>query len=87
MVLLCVLVVPALKRLSSTSCPWDLALFGGVARHLSHWRWGVADGGAGHCFPSGHAVAAFAFISGWFALRSHDPRAARWCGKKPCCGR
>ena len=75
--LLCVLAVPALKRLSSTSCPWDLAAFGGAAQHLSHWRWGVPDGGAGHCFPSGHAVAAFAFISQYFLWRGVNARRAR----------
>lgn len=75
--LACLLLVPALKRVSATSCPWDLQAFGGVASYVSHWRFGVADGGPGHCFPSGHAVAAFAFISGWFALRRHAQRAAR----------
>jgi membrane-associated PAP2 superfamily phosphatase len=76
--LVCLLLVPALKRISATSCPWDLQVFGGVAAYVSHWKFGVKDGGPGHCFPSGHAVAAFAFISGWFALRPHAPRAARW---------
>lgn len=76
-ILLCVVAVPALKRLSSTSCPWDLTAFGGAARHLSHWRWGVPDGGAGHCFPSGHAVAAFAFIGQYFLWRNIDARRAR----------
>jgi membrane-associated PAP2 superfamily phosphatase len=76
--LVCLLLVPTLKRVSATSCPWDLQVFGGVAAYVSHWQFGVADGGPGHCFPSGHAVAAFAFISGWFALRSHAPQAARW---------
>jgi membrane-associated PAP2 superfamily phosphatase len=75
--LLCLLLVPGLKQLSSTSCPWDLRLFGGLAEQLSHWRWGVNDGGPGRCFPSGHATAAFAFISGWFMLRGAYPRAAR----------
>ena len=75
--LLCVVAVPALKRLSSTSCPWDLAAFGGAAQHLSHWRWGVPDGGAGHCFPSGHAVAAFAFIGQYFLWRDVNARRAR----------
>ena len=75
--LLCLLLVPALKQLSSTSCPWDLQEFGGVAQQLSHWRYGVADGGGGRCFPSGHAAAAFAFFSGYFFLRPHHPRAAR----------
>ncbi len=74
--LLCVLLVPALKRVSLTSCPYELAEFGGFARHLSHWRWGAADGGPGHCFPSGHAVSAFAFFGLYFLWRDHDPRRA-----------
>ena len=77
MTLACLLLIPTIKRFSPTSCPWDLAEFGGVAQYLSHWRLGVADGGPGHCFPSGHAVAAFAFFSGWFALRRSRPRLAR----------
>jgi membrane-associated PAP2 superfamily phosphatase len=75
--LLCLLLVPALKQLSSTSCPWDLAEFGGTARHVSHWRWGAADGGPGRCFPSGHAVAAFAFLPGYFLWRGRHPALAR----------
>lgn len=74
---LCVLAVPALKQMTNTSCPWDLAQFGGVAAYVGHWRLGVGDGGPGRCFPSGHATAAFAFFSGWFALRHHQPRVAR----------
>lgn len=77
--LLCVLLVPAIKRFSLSSCPWELAEFGGAARHLSHWRWGVADGGPGHCFPSGHAVSAFAFFGLYFLWRGHDARRARAC--------
>jgi len=76
-VVLVVLAVPAIKRLSRTSCPWDLAEFGGVARFVSHWNFGVLDGGAGHCFPSGHAVAAFGFIGMYFLWREHDARRAR----------
>ena len=74
---LCLLGVPALKQISHTSCPWDLAEFGGWAAYVSHWQFGVGDGGPGRCFPSGHATAAFAFFSGWFALREYRPRAAR----------
>ena len=76
-VLLCLVAVPALKRLSLTSCPWDLAEFGGTAHYLSHWRWGLGDGGPGHCFPSGHAVAAFAFMGLYFLWRDHAPARAR----------
>ena len=70
-------VVPLLKRASSTSCPWDLAEFGGQAAYVSHWLPGVADGGPGHCFPSGHAVAAFAFMGLYFLWRDHAPAPAR----------
>lgn len=75
--LLAVLAVPALKRLSLTSCPWDLAEFGGVAHYVSHWTRGLGDGGAGHCFPSGHAVAAFAFLGLYFQWRDLNPQRAR----------
>jgi len=75
------LVTSALKDSSGTSCPWDLAEFGGVARYVSHWNWGVGDGGGGNCFPAGHASSAFCFLSGFFALRHKAPRAAWiWLG-------
>jgi membrane-associated PAP2 superfamily phosphatase len=70
--------VSLLKGLTTTSCPWDLNLFGGVARYVSHWS-GLADGGPGHCFPAGHAASGFAFLGGWFAFRRHDARVAGWC--------
>jgi membrane-associated PAP2 superfamily phosphatase len=77
--LLGLLAVPGLKRISSTSCPWDLAEFGGSVPYVPHWLLSVSDGGPGHCFPSGHAVAAFAFLSLWFLLRDSRPRLARGC--------
>jgi len=70
------LLVPALKRFSATSCPWDLAAFGGRAAYVPHWLLGVSDGGPGHCFPSGHAVAAFAFFGVYFLWRHHRPQGA-----------
>lgn len=72
-------VVTLLKGASLTSCPWDMVDFGGSAQHLSHWLgWWTADGGTGHCFPAGHASVGFAFCVGYFALRHHHPRLARW---------
>lgn len=71
------LLVPLLKRFTATSCPWDLAEFGGSAAYVPHWVSGLTDGGPGHCFPSGHAVAAFAFFGVYFTWRQHRPRAAR----------
>jgi membrane-associated PAP2 superfamily phosphatase len=73
----CAVAVPALKSISRTSCPWDLASFGGRWPFVPHWLPGVADGGPGHCFPSGHAVGAFAFLGLYFMWRPHRPRAAR----------
>lgn len=75
---LCVTLIPAFKQVSPTSCPWDLVDFGGPAHYLSHWRLGVADGGPGRCFPSGHATAAFGFLSGYVVLRNSRPHLARW---------
>lgn len=60
---LSLVVVTAIKRISLTSCPWDLEAFGGTARYVSHWTWGVSDGGGGSCFPGGHASSAFAFLA------------------------
>ena len=73
-----VLAMSLIKRASLTSCPWDLQEFGGTATHVSHWLWGVADGGGGNCFPAGHASAGFAYLAGWFWLRRVSPRAAAW---------
>lgn len=70
------LLVPLLKRFSLTSCPWDLVQFGGRAAYVPHWQVGVADGGPGHCFPSGHAVAAFAFFGAFFLWLPYRPRLA-----------
>jgi membrane-associated PAP2 superfamily phosphatase len=75
--LLCLVAVPALKRFSSTSCPWDLSDFGGATAFVPHWMLGVIDSGPGHCFPSGHAVAAFAFLPLYFQWRNARPRAAQ----------
>lgn len=75
--LACMLLVSTIKRHSPTSCPWDLAEFGGHAMRLSHWRFDLRDGGGGRCFPSGHASAAFAFFGAYFLWRGHRPVAAR----------
>ena len=70
--------VTLLKAGSHTSCPWDLHEFGGVATQVSHWLgWMTSDGGAGSCFPAGHASTGFAFLGGYFALRDDMPQLAR----------
>lgn len=78
--LLAALCVSLLKWGSSTSCPWELSEFGGLARYASHWSL-QPDGGRGQCFPGGHAAAGFAFAAGYFALRRTQPALARrWLG-------
>lgn len=75
---LSLLVVSVIKRVSQTSCPWELQAFGGVASHVSHWAWGVSDGGSGHCFPGGHASSALAFVAlclpWWMSSEPHARR-------------
>jgi membrane-associated PAP2 superfamily phosphatase len=68
--LLALISVLVVKRISQTSCPWSLIEFGGVARYVPYWQWGVPDGGGGHCFPGGHSSSGFAFVAAAFWLRS-----------------
>lgn len=80
-ILLALLVVAGIKQSSLSSCPSDLLEFGGSADYVSHWLWGVSDGGGGHCFPAGHASTGFAFIAGYFCLHDKAPKQARlWLG-------
>lgn len=77
-VVVCMVLVSAIKRVSLTSCPWDVALFGGQYPYVPHWPWMGTDGGPGHCFPSGHASAAFAYFALVFLWRPHAPQRAHW---------
>lgn len=76
-----VLAISLLKRISLTSCPWDLFMFGGPAQYIPHWRLGVADGGGGRCFPSGHASSALSFLAiclpGLFSVDARQQRQGR----------
>ncbi len=76
--LLALAAISVLKQRSQTSCPWDLAEFGGHATWVSHWAWQWVDGGPGRCFPAGHASAGFAYLAGYFVLRQIEPRLAWW---------
>ena len=75
------LCISSLKRISLTSCPWDMKDFGGTAIYVSHWRWGVGDGGDGHCFPGGHASSALAFLALCLPWLTHATQAARRRGR------
>jgi membrane-associated PAP2 superfamily phosphatase len=80
--LLAALLVVLIKQLSPTSCPYDLADFGGAGRYIGHWTaWfnaatgGAADGGGGRCFPGGHSSSGFAFVASAIVLL---PNSRRW---------
>lgn len=77
--LLALALINLIKHASASSCPWDLAEFGGAAGYVTHWAWGLSDGGPGRCFPAGHASAGFAFVGGFFAFRAVSADAARAC--------
>lgn len=77
-VVACLLTISALKRVSMTSCPWDVTAFGGQFPYVPHWPWLGSDGGPGHCFPSGHASAAFGYFALGFLWRPHAPERATW---------
>lgn len=77
-VLLAVFLIQILKRTSLTSCPWDYQIFGGIAQDVSHWRFGVRDGGPGHCFPAGHPSTGFAFLAVPAFLSLNSPRLSAW---------
>ena len=77
LVLLATVLIAAFKRVSETSCPWDTLEFGGAWPYVPHWWLQLRDGGPGHCFPSGHASAAFAFWLAWAVWRPFNPVLAR----------
>ena len=77
LVLMATAMITGLKRLSATSCPWDTLEFGGQWPYVPHWLLQVHDGGPGHCFPSGHASAAFAFLLAWAVWRHFNAVIAR----------
>jgi membrane-associated PAP2 superfamily phosphatase len=69
-----ILAVSLVKGFSHTSC---LQVFGGKLPLVSHWDFGLRDGGGGHCFPAGHASTGFAFMAGGFWLLPHQRSWAR----------
>lgn len=77
LVLLATVMISTFKRLSDTSCPWDMLEFGGQWPYVPHWLLQVRDGGPGRCFPSGHASAAFAFLLAWAVWRPFNAVLAR----------
>ena len=76
------LVISLLKNTSQTSCPWSVRDWGGIATYVSHWQWGVSDGGPGGCFPGGHASAAWAFapwvLAAWWPVSATALARNRW---------
>ena len=76
-VAVCLVVVSTLKRSSALHCPWGLIEFGGSHPYLRLFDTLPAGWQRGACFPAGHALSAFGYIGGYFALRDVDRRMAR----------
>jgi membrane-associated PAP2 superfamily phosphatase len=72
----CLVIVATLKRASALHCPWGLTMFGGAFPYLRLFDSVPPGWVRGGCFPAGHALSAFAYIGGFFALSSVAPRAA-----------
>ncbi len=75
-VLLVALLIPSLKQISISACPWDLEDFGDAIPYISHWDFSQSTWFDGGCFPAGHAVTGYAFIPVAYALWRVNPRAA-----------
>jgi membrane-associated PAP2 superfamily phosphatase len=75
---LAALAVSSLRAISPHSCPWDLSAFGGTAEYFRFFDAVPQNPGPGRCAPSGHAIAGFAWLTGYIALRGVDRTAARY---------
>jgi membrane-associated PAP2 superfamily phosphatase len=70
--------VQSLKGASVHACPYDLAMYGGKEMWFPLFDAVANVVHKGQCWPGGHASAGFGIIAGYFALRTQQPRWARW---------
>jgi membrane-associated PAP2 superfamily phosphatase len=70
--------VGVLKLLTNVDCPWDLAGFGGDRPYVALFGDRPGYLPRAQCFPGAHSSSGFALMSGYFALRDRDRRAAYW---------
>lgn len=61
------------KRTTGVDCPWDLQPFGGDLPYTPLLQQ-LFSGGAGACFPAGHASAGYAWLALHFAAATAAPR-------------
>lgn len=79
----CTTLISILKHMSNHSCPWDLAIYGGIQPHLTLFQSLPIGAKAGHCFPGGHASAGFSIMAIYFGFRDSKPvlaQTALWVG-------
>jgi len=62
------LLVSWMKSWTDVDCPWDLARYGGTHPYVALLQARRAGGGAGHCFPAGHASARYGWVALFFGL-------------------
>lgn len=74
------LAVAAIKALSFSHCPWDLARYGGAAVYVRLLEAAPAGAVPGHCFPAGHATSALWLAALAVLWLPHAPRKAMAAG-------
>ncbi len=68
------IIVTILKSRTHIYCPWDLTIFGGNKPHIRLFDSLTSDLTVGHCFPSGHSVLGFTFVSLYYFCLIVNPR-------------
>ncbi|WP_167081982.1 phosphatase PAP2 family protein [Massilia aquatica] len=68
--------ISALKYVSASHCPWDLALFGGGETYVPLFEPALPYATVGHCMPAGHASSALWLVSLAVFWLPHQPRTA-----------
>ncbi|NHZ66423.1 phosphatase PAP2 family protein [Massilia genomosp. 1] len=68
--------ISALKYMSTSHCPWDLALFGGSETYVRLFQSALPYASLGHCMPAGHASSALWLVSLAVFWLPHRPRTA-----------
>lgn len=66
--------IALLKHFSEVPCPWNLKHYGAARIYAHSLSYSLGTGHGGHCFPSGHASAAYALLALYFAAYPHVAR-------------
>ena len=67
-------IITYLKSHTHIHCPWNLTFFGGNQPYVRLLDTVSENSAIGHCFPSGHSVLGFTFVSLYFFFLAVNPR-------------